>query len=221
MKALARGWWTAVPVVIYLASWASNYWFGYAESFEVGLVSDPILLLLTEFLLFAALAIWIIARLVKRKPCRVHLITLAAFWPVLIALFRLLPPAPVLIVHGLRDRILHDYTLADLRAFGHDAEQAGLVGMLDGGTRDFTEEQHQAFDRLKTHYRFLTWFSPNGRDGVASIYTNGGTLYIDWGGALIGHHGFSINTDGYRNDPAPNRDVYDLRASDDIYFFFE
>jgi hypothetical protein len=211
-----------------LALWShfTNYWLGYSETETALLWCDPFVDLFSGAIVFLfILGVFFVA--LGKKTWRLPA-TLAvfAFWPLAFLTLWLLPAGGIATVHGLHDRILHDYKLDDLRRFAHEVDDAHLLtsGFINhGDINSLPLDQQAAFHRLHEHFPFMNWL----RNGIALTgpslinYQDPGVVNFEWGGALSGHWGCSIRLDGKCSDPSPGAYFYVQRASDDIYFYFE
>jgi len=216
-----------------LNHWA-NYWFGYSETMRADLAADPILGFIAKSIPFLILIVLFIVALFLKKH-RVWLLAgLISFWP-LVTLTGFLTQtfcgtAPSLVLRGLHDRLVHDYTLDDLRHFASDVDQSGILksgqGYVDHGdisSLNLTYQQKEAFEQLRKKYPFMHWMDDGRITHGPSILNYGekGVVDFEWGGALQGHWGCSISTNGSRNEPHPDPQVIILRLSDDIYLYYD
>jgi hypothetical protein len=207
----------------------SYYWMGYSDSSDVILAIDPIFGLLLEFCLFVYLFFLVIASLFQKPRNRWPLYSLVVFWPLIILTVVSLGSCGPLIVRGLRDRIMHDYSLDDLRHFAQDVNQgisfksnlSPRKGIIHGDTFGLTESEKKVYSHLKEKYSFLHRVEDSQGRSDASIFSpHDNLIVLAWGGALLGHWGCSISANGSKNEVYPDRDTTILRASDDIYFFY-
>jgi hypothetical protein len=209
---------------------AANYWLGYSESSQAGLASDPILGLLMECSIFGYLLFLVIISVFRKPRGRWPLYSLIVFWPLVVLIeFSIGRPGP-LIVHGLRDRVMHDYSLDDLRQFARDVNQGiSFKGnppfgkwINHGDTSELTESEKIVYTRLRQKYPFTHWMAgPQGRAGPSIASPEDGVVVFEWGGALPGHWGCSISTKGANNEDGSDvPDTTILHVSDDIYFFY-
>jgi hypothetical protein len=130
----------------------------------------------------------------------------------------LLPPPGSFIIYGIRDHVMRDYTLDDLRRFAQDMHQeTPNFNISHGNTSGLSPNQRAAFQKLAGKYSFLKWGIAKG-DGP-TIEGSDDSVYMEWGGPLYGHWGFSVGLLNGRNDPQPDPDLRILRVSDDIYFY--
>ena len=201
---------------------AANYWLGYSETEVAFLAIDPIIGLFLEFAIFAYLFFVVILSLFVKPRSRWPLYSLVAFWPsVILTWYCLGLPGP-LIARGLRDRVVHDYTLDDLRRFAREVDQAGLLKHGDwikyGGSLELTGQQKEAFARINKNYTFMHM----GEEARLVNFGEDNIVSFIWGGALPGHWGCVISLDGSNNHAHDDSsaDTKILRVSDDIYFFY-
>jgi hypothetical protein len=181
-------------------------------------------------MLFLFLIVLVIVALFLKKH-RVWLLAgLISFWPLVILIGFLTQTfcgtAPSLVLRGLHDRIMHDYTLDDLRHFASDVDQAGILksGWVNHGDISYlTPQQKEAFEQLRKKYSFMHWMDDGRILTGPSILNYGekGDVAFEWGGALPGHWGCSISINGSKNEPYPDSQAVILRLSDDIYLFYD
>jgi len=128
----------------------------------------------------------------------------------------LLPASNQFLVYGLRDRLKQDYSLDDLRSFAREIHQMSLSGNnshLDDGS--LKKKESEEFD-LKKKYPFLSWIKTRYTEGPSFYNDIDGVVNVRWGGALVGHWGFSIADDGGKLDLPQRAGIKVLRLSDDI-----
>jgi len=143
----------------------ASYWLGYSETPRALLIADPVFGLgFMESILFLILVILFIVTLFLKKHRVWVLIGLIIFWPVVVLTGFLTvtfcASGASLVLRGLHDRIIHDYTLDDLRHFAKDVDQAGILksGWVNhGDISDLTPQQKDAFAQLKKRYSFMRW----------------------------------------------------------------
>jgi len=209
----------------------ANYWSGYSETSGALFVADPVFGLgFMESILFLILIILFIVTLCLKKHRVWVLIGLIIFWPVSVLTGFLTVTfcgsGASLVLRGLHDRIMHDYTLDDLRHFARDVNQAGILksGWVNhGDISSLTPQQKDAFDQLRREYPFMHWMDDGRMSHGPSILNYGEKDVVDfeWGGALPGHWGCSISVNGSKNEPQPDPQIITLRLSDDIYLFHD
>lgn len=205
--------------------WAS-YWLGYSETMHAFHATSPFVVLFAHFCLFSILTILVIwASILKRHP-RWMLTCIIGYWPLVISTSLLTHTvcgsSQFHLLRGLRDRITHDYTLDDLRHFAGDVDRSGILnsGWINHGDISLlTDQQKEVFDQLRKKYPFMHWMD-NGRFlHGPSIMGNDSIVSFEWGGALSGHWGCSISTNGSKNDFDSDTTSTILRLSDDIYLY--
>jgi energy-coupling factor transporter transmembrane protein EcfT len=213
----------------------ANYWLGYSETIRAEFAADPVIGLFSmESAPFLILIILAIITLFLKKHRVWLLAVLISFWPLVILIgfltLTFCGTGPSLILRGLHDRIMHDYTLDDLRHFASDVDQAGILksgqGYVDHGdisSLNLTYEQKEAFAQLRKKYPFMHWMDEGRFLHGPSIlnYEEKGVVDFEWGGALSGHWGCSISTNGTKNASHPDSQAVILRLSDDIYLYFD
>ena len=211
----------------------ANYWLGYSETPRADFAADPVFgLFIMEFPLFLILIILAIITLFLKKHRLWLLAVLISFWPLVILIGFLTQTfcstESSLILRGLHDRIMHDYTLDDLRHFASDVDQSGILksgqgyGYVNHGEfSHLTPQQREAFEQLRKKYPFMRWMDDGRIMHGPSIYGEKGVVDFEWGGALSGHRGCSISINGSKNEPYLDPQVVTLRLSDDIYLYFD
>lgn len=219
-----------LAIVLVVLNHSAEYWLGYSESQRALLAADPIIGLMLESALFLILFILALSTIFLKKHRLWLLSTVAIFWPLVILTVMLtrhvLEPGGSLIMRGLHDRVMHDYTLADLRHFAKDVNEAGLIKIdwiNHGDVSAMGDAQKKTFAQLRKKYPFMIWMD-DGRilHGPSLLnYGQEGVVDFEWGGALTGHWGCSISIDGSKNDPSLLNPAFVIRVSDDIYFFFD
>lgn len=138
---------------------------------------------------------------------------LALFW-----LHNIMPAPFVLIMYGMRNRIMRDYSLDDLRRLAQDFDR--LPNLPNQPTPYKTyPNQDLMKTRLPEEYPFLMLFqSPydSGPDGIAEL---DGVVYVNGSRAEGGLY-FAVSINGKRISPTKvdNQNDESLRLSDDIYF---
>ena len=131
---------------------AAEYWLGYSESSQALLASGPIFIFGAESILFLVFVFLALSTYLTNKHRAWCLSMVVIFWPLVILTFVLLQiflgSTGALIVRGLHDRVMHDYTLNDLRQFAKDVDQARLikVGWINHGDLSYlTDDQKAVF----------------------------------------------------------------------------
>jgi len=212
-----------LPIIFLMTEYVLNYWYGYYEE-SLSPISRSMMLELTEFILLlvlllpALLIAWIIS-LFRKK----HRLWTTAMLAGLLALigFQLIVLHPSkLIIYGMRNRMMRDYSLDDLRRFARDIDQLPRPPNDHyGSTKGFTMEDLDKTE-LKVKYPFLSWGKGPGFEGPSFITESDGLVNVRWGGALAGHWGFSVVVNGGKANPSL-LDAKILRVSDDIFFITE
>jgi hypothetical protein len=131
-------------------------------------------------------------------------------------------PSPTdLIIYGLRDRIMRDFTLDTLRQFAHDFDELPLLSTgLPGPVKTYMNEDLTK-TKLKEQYSFLAWLKgPGGFEGPSYVSEVDGIVNVRWGGELGGHYGFSVGINGKKITSAESN-VQFVRISDDIFLIRE
>jgi hypothetical protein len=178
-----------------------------------------ILFLLLPVPLVSLVGIWIISA-IRRKDwlwATGAILGVAA----LFGLRSIVPAPDNLAIRGLRDRIMRDYTLEDLRRFARDIDkQVHDVSLVDGFVNELPADQAATIKALRVKYPFMYWTKEGQFTFGPSIFENDGVVDMDWGGALPGHWGVSISAHGEKNTPAPAHMPF-IPVSDDIYFYVD
>ena len=179
------------------------------------------------FVLFFVLAITLILSLGRCKD-RLWTFAMMLGFIALISSTRILFPTPdVIRVHGLRDHVMREYTLDELRAFAREVHQGIDLrnefpekSINHGDTSRLTPSEKLIYSQLREKYSFTHWMDHGRKDDGASIFSPAdGVVNFDWGGALPGHWGCSIALNGMRNEAYSDSHAKALRVSDDIYFY--
>jgi hypothetical protein len=201
-----------------------NYWLGYSETTEALGAANGFIWMFVGFGLWIVLLSLAIASRFRKQRSWWPLGCFLAFWPLIILLGAILGPSANQVIRGLRDRVMHDYTLDDLRHFARDVNQAGFfknksIGVIHGDISGLSESEKASYAALKQKYGFMHWLD-DGRVLTGPSILNFGDddiVVFEWGGGF-GHWGCSISNNGSRNDPYPAT-FPTIRVSDDIYFF--
>jgi hypothetical protein len=137
----------------------------------------------------------------------------------LMGLRGMLPP-PILIMYGMRERMMRDYNLDDLRHLARDVDRIPRSPDFPGSTTKGFMREELGETGLMKKYSFLMW--PKGvvgLEGPSYIAETDEVVDVRWGGALAGHWGFNVAVNGKRIEPEPGAKI--SRVSDDIFFVFE
>ena len=197
-----------LAIVCQMVQYVLCYWCGYYQKSFSPILWVELLALFGFILFLAALITWGVS-LFQRKQrlwTTAVLVGLLSLW--------MLPSSHDLILHGMRDGMLRNYSLDDVRHFAHDIEHLSSSSVsLVAGERIF---MHQDLDlakiRLKEKYPFLTW--------CMCIAERTNVVSVEWGG-FENHWGFTVAIDGKRIDPNPRNfwspDHKTIRISDDIF----
>jgi hypothetical protein len=209
---------TLVSAVICLTmEYALDYYFGYYQNSISPIVWSMNLTLVEFSILPLVLLITWIASMILRKH---------RFWTtaMLIGLLTLIglqltimPPSHHLIVYSMKNRMMRDYSLDDLRHFARDFDQLPRLPDNEPGPTKAFRGWDLDKTGLKVKYPFLSWVKGPGFEGPSFIIERDGVVNARWGSALAGHWGFSVAVNGARANPSSS-DVKILRVSDDIFF---
>ena len=219
-----------LAALLVIGNRAAHYWLGYSEIPAAFALSDRFFGVMAEFALFMLLIIPALWTEFAKKGRLWSYVGLLGFWPVVIVTFLLIrvatPSGGELTMRGLRDRIMHDYTLDDLRRFAREVDEAGLLKDEDlvnqADTSGFTPQLRYALTQLAEKYSFMRWLEDDEQWFGPSLlnHAQDGVVDFEWGGGNRGHWGCSISINGSKNEPVSGPPAKILRVSDDIYFFF-
>lgn len=220
---LCLGLWMAAQVIDYTYSYYQGYYETENSLFDF---CDLMWLLFGVISFFGILSLLIFSLVQKRHRLWMAYVLMVIFIPFFIPK-AILPSPGDMMAYGLKNRIMHDYTLEDLRHFARDVNDAGILkgnGIDHGNISDLADPQKETFEQLAKKYPFMHWMDDGQTFRGPSIFDYGGQIWVEWGGPLIGHRGCSISIDGRRNNPdiEAGSDVIEvtLPVSDDIYFFY-
>jgi hypothetical protein len=212
-----------LAIICLILQYVLCYWVGYFEKSYVPITIWRILGMVGFSLLFVQLFIWIFS-LIRRNHrlwTTVMLISLFAFkW---FEWFEdKLPPTTNLIVHGMRDRILRDYSLDTLRHFARDFDRLPTLPKQNvryGAVESFKEYRNEDLTNtgLKDKYPFIAWIKSNGHEGPEGITEEDGGVYTTWG--VRPYWGFSVAINGAKINPSTGSNIKKFRVSDDIYLY--
>jgi hypothetical protein len=210
-----------LAIICLILRYALNYWFGYYEM-PASLFISQMFFWLIGFLMIPALLItWIISLIQKKDVLWTTMMLIGLL--ALKGLEHIISRPDNLIIYGIRDRILRDYSLDTLRHFAHDFDQLPSLPKHDLGLPD--EKIYRSEDlntELKEKYPFLTWLKRSRAEGPNFIDESDGVVDVSWGGRP--HWGFRVAVNGKKIDSDEldaKRGAKILRASDDIYFIIE
>jgi hypothetical protein len=205
-------------VAISLVKYPATYWMGYEEK-TFYILADPVMMGVPWLLIATILIITWVSSLIRRK-CYWWTTAMVAGLLIVVTVEHFVPGARGLIVYGLRDRVMRDYSLDDLRRFSREVNQDGLLSggrwINHGDASGLTDSEKAAYEELKQKYAFLRWM----RTGASIInYQDNDVVNFEWGGALWGHWGCSITVDGKKNESEIENGTMVVPVSDDIYFY--
>ena len=200
-----------LAVVCLISRYVLCYWCGYYQKSFAPIGLQELLAFFGLVLIFASFVTWIVS-LIQRQQ-RIWTTTLLAALFVLWGLKYILPWPHDLILYGLRDGMLRNYGLANMRQFARDIHETPTPTNLPPVFGKIFMHQED-LNPLKMHmggkYPFVAQCEAVGEFNDI--------VQIDWGG-FENHWGVSIAVDGKRIDPQhlePGHRI--IRASDDIYF---
>lgn len=220
--------WVVLAALVVIQNHASSYYLGYWETPTWLALSNKLfglMAVIVIFMLFILQALW--CELVKKKRFWSY-IGLLVFWPVVLVTFWAGKASPEggLIAHGLRDRVMRDVPLEQLREFAKEVEAAGLVKTEDlvnpADTSALKHEQKVELVKLVEKYPFMKWLNDGDRLLGPNLldYGNPGIVNFEWAVQNRGHWGCSISVAGGKNEDIPFPDAKIYRVSDDIYFYY-
>ena len=189
------------------------YCCGYYQKSFVLIFWQEILAFVGLVLIFIALIAWIVS-LFQRKnrlATMALLLGLFSFW----SLKYIVPWPHDLIRHGMRDGMLRNYSLDEMRGFARDFDQLPKLPQhdLDGRTKLYWNRRTDddlPKTKLKDKYHFLA--------NCEAVFECDNMVHVDYGG-FENHWGFSVAVNGKRTDsqhPEPSNKI--IRVSDDIFF---
>ena len=209
-----------LTVVCLLMTYVLSYWMGYYEKSYSSLTYRDVLVPVVEFIAFLVIVITWIVSLIRKKQRWWTTGTIIGFLA-LIGLGQLMPHSNNLLVYGLRDRLVHENSLDDLRHFAQDFNQLPRqADNLSGDTKSFMSEDLAKSD-LKKKYSFLSWVKGAVFNGPSYVDETDSVVAVRWGGALSGHWGFNIAVNGGKLDLPSEPYSKALRLSDDIFVVYE
>jgi hypothetical protein len=196
-----------LAVVCLITRYVLCYWCGYYQKSFTPIGYQELLALLGLALFPVLLITWIFS-LLQRK----HRLWTTAM---LAGLLALMPWPHDLILYGMRDGMLRNYKLDDIRHFARDFDQLPDIPIndVDEHTKfywNWKVNDDLAKTGLKEKYPFLTW--------CEFITETDDVVYVYWGG-FENHWGFAVDVNGKRIDPqilAPSAKI--IRVSDDVFF---
>ena len=208
-------------VICLMMEYVLTYWLGYYEKWMSSTLWIVILRLLGVTIPFFVLLItWIIS--LFRKKHRLWTTAMLIGLLALIGLMFKLPPPQNMLAYSMRDRMMRDYSLDDLRRLARDVDQLPRSpDSRPGPTKIFMRDDLEKTG-LKGKYPFLSLDKDKelGIEGPSYICEGDGVVAVRWGGTLVGHWGFTVSVNGGRVNPAESGTKI-LRVSDDIFFSVE
>lgn len=203
-----------LAVVCLMSRYTLCYWCGYYQKSFAPIFLQEFLAFFGLVLIFISFVTWIVSLIQKQQ--RVWTTALLAGLFALWGLKYILPWPHDLILYGLRDGMLRNYKLDDMRHFAHDFDKLPILsknsipGLADKLYWNRLKDDDLPKTGLKEKYKFLS----ECEDVVE--WTN--IVCVEYGG-FENHWMFSIAVDGKRIDP-PHLDSRNtiIRVSDDIYF---
>ena len=191
------------------------YWCGYYQKSFSPILWVELLALFGFILFLAALITWGVS-LFQRKQrlwTTAVLAGLLSLW----MLEYIIPSPHDLILHGMRDGMLRNYSLDDIRHFARDFDHLPDIpnNTVNGLTKFYWNRRMDddlAKTKLKDKYPFLA--------NCEAVVESDNIVHVNWGG-FENHWGFSVAIDGKRIDPNPRNfwssDYKTIRISDDVF----
>lgn len=195
------------------------YWIGYYEwSFKPLFVSF-LLDIIKDVSFLALLTIWITALVTKKQKLVSALFLL--FSVILFGLNAVFPTDGAMIVLGLKNRLIDDCSLDNLREFAQEFNcTPSTENQNHLGVKSFNQED-LAKTSFKNKYPFLAWVDSGFGKGPSGVSEYNQNVHVRWGGALVGHWGFSIGVNGAKVDLPSELGSTVIRLSDDIVVIYE
>jgi amino acid transporter len=204
-----------VGVVMELLMYVANYAMGWGSTNSLLLAGNSLMGLLVFFLVIVGLLVAVARSLYRREKRFWPTICLVIFVLVVFALPSVFVLPGYMSAYGLRDHMMRDFTLDQLRSFAREV-QAGPIGGRSISPYDLSElsdSEKQTVLDLRKKYPFLQW-------GSHGAVVNSGADFVSlmWGSGF-GHWGCYIALDKTEGGPLDLPQVKILRISNDIYFF--
>ncbi|MBK8000969.1 MAG: hypothetical protein IPK15_20225 [Verrucomicrobia bacterium] len=183
-----------VATVIAAASWSGFEYIGgrLGTPLAIGPFPVQIVSVLAAFLSLASLFSLVIFALIKRRPALRAAVALAVSFAICLVGFTV-TPAKVFRV-GFRHRITSTVTADELREIARVSRQTlPMQGRMPGPEKKslWNESEHRA------HWTALTKATALSKlDPTLTLINGPSAVTISWGGALVGHWGLIIQTDG-------------------------
>ena len=202
-------------VVCLIMPYFLDYWYGYYGC-NTWLLKN-ILLLVGLVLPFVQAIIWVISLL--RKNYRLWTTAILVGLLSLSALGNIMPASSILIMHGMRNRIIRDYSLDSLRNFARDFDH--LPYLSNPLSDQLRHEKFYSYDDLaktglESKYPFLKLFKGPHHSGPDAVTESNGTVYLS-GNRMQSGICFEVAINGAKIDP-PAPDAPVLYLSKDIFF---
>jgi hypothetical protein len=203
-----------LAVVCLISRYVLCYWCGYYQESFAPIGLQELFAFFGLVLILAAFITWIVSLIKKQQ--RIWTTTLLAALFSLWGLKYILPWPHDLILYGLRDGMLRNYGLDDMRRFARDCNQLPdpPVNDVDWYTKFYWNrrvDDDLSKTKLKDKYLFLA----NCEDVVE--FDN--KVHVDWGG-FENHWGFSVEVSGKKIDISDiNPQARHIRVADDIVFY--
>lgn len=204
-----------VLVVICLTGWCmSDYYVATYSPVITGLIMRFVFGVILIIQILVCIAAW----LQKSHRC-IALIVLVVVFGLNLVEYEM-PYHNVLILSGLRDRIMRGYGVESLRLFARDFDvMPPLAEYNDMLPIKMYRGKDLARTKLLGKYHFLGLYNGFGTNGPNFVCESDGVVIVWWGGRP--QWGFKVSVDG-KAIHAPNiLDAKILRVSKDIYFEFE
>lgn len=183
-----------VATVVAAASWCGFEYIGgrLGTPLAIGPFPVQILSVLAAFLSLASLFALVIFALIKRRPAQGVMVALGVSFSICLVGFAV-TPAKVFRV-GFRHRINSSVTADELREIARVSHQTlPMQGRMPGPgkTSLWNESEHRAQWTALSKSTALSKLDP-----ALTLFNGPNAVTISWGGALVGHWGLIIQTDG-------------------------
>jgi hypothetical protein len=204
-----------LSVICLMMTYVLDYWFGYYQTLLPLAWSMTLELVVLFIPLPVVLITWIVSMILRKDRLWMTATLIGLLVLVGLKFGFILPPPHHLIVYGMKNRMVRDYSLDDLRRLAHDVDLLPRSpNEFPGPTKGFMGEDLDKTG-LKGKYPFLSWGG-----GVSHISERDGLVNVRWGGEPAGYWGFSVAVNGGKANPS-SLDAKILRVSDDIFFIAE
>ena len=191
-----------------------SYELGYGESSYAPILYKQILEVCSTVLFFSLALIWLNS-LLRRRSWNYSTLSISLILIFICASWFLLPSSRM-VLWGLKNRVIRDQSLNDIRGFARDVDQIkdAYKPHTDSDEKLLMSEDISKTG-LKAKYPFLRWIRGHSFDGPSFVKEENRVVDVQWGSAYSGHWGFKIRVDGKRIDLLSSPGT-SLRLSDDV-----